>query len=102
MLVGPNGRPITSKEGPTGRVLVLREVMIKDGAVGLNTEAQGAWFKDASAPEQMRGRLLIAKYFMDAANAILRDMLGTFVDREVNQEVQQAINNLAKETPDGV
>ncbi len=101
-LVGPNGKPIgTITNGDTGRTLRITEIMVK-GEPFIKTEAKGTWFKDNTAGEHLRGRLMMAKYFQDASNAILRDLLGTFVDKEVNEEVQSTINQMAQGEDHGI
>lgn len=101
MLIGPNGRPIVKSEGPTGRLLILHEIMVK-GRPEIKIEARGQWFKDETPPEQLRGRLLMCNYFTRVATSIVGDMLGTFIDSDVNKEVQNAINQLAKGENNGV
>lgn len=94
MLVGPNGKPIVKSEGPTGRRIILHEIMV-NGQPAIKTDAQGPWFQNDSPDEQLRGRLMICNYMMRSAVAFLSDILGTFVDREVAQEVQGHINKIA-------
>jgi hypothetical protein len=95
MLVGPNGRPIVKSEGPTGRAIQLIEVMT-NGVPSIQLGAKGEWFKDNSPPEILRGRLLMCTYMMNMATSILKDILGTFVDKDVEQEVQKHMNTIAK------
>ena len=96
MILGPNGKPIVRSEGPTGRVIQLNEIMT-NGQPSIQLGAKGSWFKDESPPEVLRGRLLMCTYMMQMSVSILRDILGTYVDKEVQQEVNKAMNKLNNE-----
>lgn len=100
MLVGPNGRPIVKSEGPTGRRLIVHEIMVK-GQPELKLEAHGAWSKPCNNPqdqarEEIYARLLMSTYFQRMSVAVLGAILMEFKASEVEQEVQGHINNIAQ------
>jgi len=88
-LVGLNGKKL-STSGPTGRKVILHEVL-EQGVPGLKIEAVGQWFKSQTPAEFLRGRLLMINYLLKAAISLDANMLASFLEGDVKEEVQNEL-----------